>query len=556
VLVISGKGISEGVAVGRLLVAISGREQQTEHTCDKYEDKKNGIKQSKTINAEQEKCRVDKACEAAKVQFAELAEKCKKAAGEETAAIFDSYSLLIDDAGFRVCIYSILEKEECTAEYAVETAGEQLLEGFEKIEDEFIRSRGKDIAEIVRCVTCNLGAGDAGLMIPARKEPFILAARELGAAEMLQLETSKVQGIILEKGAANDHVAILARAMEIPAVIAVGVGFSELKSGDEVCLCGDDGVVVLEPDASALEEYKEKQEAWHQIKEKCKAVRGLENVSKDGRRIEISCNIDMPSEVAKVIENEGHGIGLFRSEFLYLSKSDWPSEEEQFRAYREVVAAMRGARCVIRTADLGADKVADYMCSGGAADRKTMSRGVAFSLEHREQFKMQLRAIYRASAYGKVSIMFPMISSVNEVTECRRLCEEIMEELRAEGVRFDKKMELGIMVETKQAVECIDELAAAADFFSIGTNDLTYALLGGDRFNNGDEVSGCDFYPAIVLETIRKVTEAAHKKGIRVCICGELAADETMLGTFLDMGIDELSVIPAKVLRLRARLVW
>ena len=395
-----------------------------------------------------------------------------------------------------------------------------------------------------------LGITDGGI---DSDEPVILAADDLAPSETLQMDKSKILAFITQGGSDNSHTAILARTMGIPAVCGAGDALQESLGGKTAYIDGESGQLIVEPDADTLSALNEKIAQQQELKALLQTMKGQEDVTLDGRKLMLYCNIGSPEDVAGVLENDGQGIGLFRSEFLYLQSDTYPSEDAQFEAYRTVAAAMNGKRVVIRTLDIGADKQVGYFNMAHEENPALGVRAIRICLNRPEIFRTQLRALYRASVYGKIAIMFPMITSVWEVEACKNLCQSVMDELKAEGIPYNPDTELGIMIETPASVFVADELAQMVDFFSVGTNDLTQYTLACDRQANDLGKFFDPHHPAL-LRAIKMAADAAHKAGIWIGICGELGADISMLPTFLAMGIDELSVSPAAVLPVRAAL--
>ncbi len=535
-ILMQGKGVSKGVVKGPVYFF---RRQDNSVICRRADD------------SEAEKQRLFNAQQAAIAQLETLAEKCRAEAGDESAILFETHAMFVEDEDYVECIRSVLEDEGCNAEYAVQQAGEQFAAMFAAMDDAHMQARAADIRDVSRRIINNLtDIAEGGI---DSDEAVILAADDLAPSETIQLDKSKILGFITREGSANSHTAILARAMGIPAICSLGDSLKNEYSGRLTYVDGETGQVILDPDDLTLAALREKHQKQQEMKGLLETMKGQEDVTLDGRRINVYCNIGSPEDVAAVLANDGQGIGLFRSEFLYLAAEDYPTEEEQFRAYKTVAAAMGGKRVIIRTLDIGADKQVDYFDMKKEENPALGVRAIRICLNRPEVFKPQLRALYRASAYGKVAIMFPMITSLWEVRECKRACQKVMAELEKEGIPFDKDTEIGIMIETPASVFIAEELAKEVDFFSVGTNDLTQYTLACDRQAN-DLGKFFDPHHPAVLRALKMVTEAAHKAGIWVGICGELGADLDLLNTFLAIGIDELSVSPASVLPLRARI--
>ena len=500
---------------------------------------------------EAEKARLAEAQEKSVEQLNELAEKCREEAGDETAILSETHAMMVEDEDFVECINTMLEDEQCNAEYAVREAGAQFADMLASMDDDYMKERAADIKDIAQRIINNLLGVVAGGV--DSDEPVVLASDDLAPSETVQLDKSKILGFALQAGSSSGHTAILARTMAIPAVCALGDKLTPDMEGRTVYIDGAAGTVVIDPDEITLAAFNLKLEKQQQMQELLKTMVGKEDVTLDGREIMVYCNIGSPEDVTAVQNNDGQGIGLFRSEFLYLASDDYPSEEEQFKAYKSVAAAMNGKRVVIRTLDIGADKQVGYFNLKPEENPAMGIRAIRICLNRPEVFRTQLRALYRASAFGKVAIMFPMITSVWEVRECKRACESVMRELDKEGIPYNKDTEIGIMIETPASVFVADDLAKEVDFFSVGTNDLTQYTLACDR-QSTDLGKFFDPHHPAVLRALKMATDAAHKAGIWIGICGELGADISLLPTFLAIGIDELSVSPSSVLPLRAEI--
>ena len=535
-ITIQGKGVSKGIAKGPLYFF-----QRSDTTVT--------LKVVSDIEAE--KARLAVAQEQSIRQLNALAEKCQEDAGEEMAVLFETHAMLVEDEDFVECITSLIDEESCNAEHAVEQAGIQFAAMFAAMDDAYMQARAADIKDVAKRILNNLlGVVDGGIHSDV---PVILAADDLAPSETLQLDKSKILGFVTMGGSGNSHTAILARTMGIPAICGAGETLAEGYNGRVGYIDGETGQLIIDPDAMTQAALKEKYEKQQETKKLLETMKGQEDITLDGKKMLLYCNIGSPEDVAAVLANDGQGIGLFRSEFLYLSASDYPTEDEQFEAYRSVADAMNGKRVVIRTLDIGADKQVDYFDMKEEENPALGVRAIRICLNRPEVFRTQLRALYRASVYGKIAIMFPMITSVWEVKECKRACMSVMKELEAEGIPYDKDTELGIMIETPSSVFVAEELAKLVDFFSVGTNDLTQYTLACDRQANDLGKFYDPHHPAL-LRAIKMAADAAHKAGIWIGICGELGADITMLPTFLAMGIDELSVSPSAVLPVRAAI--
>ncbi len=535
-ILMQGKGVSKGVVKGPLYFF-----RRTDATVHRWEAEDVGIEKARLVEAQEKSI----------AQLEALAEHCRAEAGDESAVLFETHAMFVEDEDFIACIRSVLEAEHCNAEYAVEQAGEQFAAMFAAMDDAYMQARAADIRDVARRICNNLlGVTEGGVDSDV---PVVLAADDLAPSETIQLDKRKILGFVLSAGSANSHTAILARTMGIPAICGLGGALEIEYEGREAYVDGETGQVVLDPDELTHAVLLEKYEKQQQMKELLLAMKGREDVTLDGKHVNVYCNIGSPDDITAVRANDGRGIGLFRSEFLYLASSDYPTEEEQFQAYKAVAAAMNGKRVIIRTLDIGADKQVDYFEMKKEENPALGVRAIRICLNRPEVFKPQLRALYRASAFGKVAIMFPMITSVWEVKECKRACQKVMQELATEGVPFDPETEIGIMIETPASIFIADELAKHVDFFSVGTNDLTQYTLACDRQCN-DLGKFFDPHHPAVLRALKMAADAAHKAGIWIGICGELGADLSLLPTFLAMGVDELSVSPSAVLPLRAEI--
>lgn len=534
-ITIQGKGVSKGIAKGPLYFFQRRAAAITKHAA---------------ADAGAEKARLAAAQAASIQQLAALADQCREQA-EDAVILFETHAMFVEDEDFVSCITSMIEEEGSSAEYAVERSGEQFAAMLAAMDDPYMQARAADIRDVARRILDNLmGTVPGGI---DSDEPVILCADDLAPSETLQLDKSKVLGFVTRKGSSNSHTAILARTMGIPAICAVGDALQDSCNGRLCYIDGETGELMIDPDAITLAALKKKYEKQQEMKTLLETMRDQEDVTLDGRRIMLYCNIGSPEDVTAVLNNDGQGIGLFRSEFLYLRSSDYPTEEEQFTAYRTVASAMNGKRVVIRTLDIGADKQVDYFNMAKEENPALGLRAIRICLNRPQVFRTQLRALYRASAYGKIAIMFPMITSVWEVKECKRACQKVMAELAAEGIPFNQHTELGIMVETPASVLVADALAKEVDFFSVGTNDLTQYTLACDRQAN-DLGKFFDPHHPAVLRALKMAADAAHAAGIWIGICGELGADVSLLPTFLAIGIDELSVSPRSVLPLRSAI--
>ncbi len=535
-IVLEGKGVSKGVTNGPLYF---------------YKRPDTTIVKCIVEDIEAEKARVRAAQDKSIEQLTALADKCREESGEESAMLFETHAMFVEDDDYVESIMNAFEEEQCNAEYAVEQAGEEFSAMLAAMDDDYMRERAADIKDVTRRILNNLmGITEGGIDSDCQ---VVLAADDLAPSETLQLDKSKILGFVTKGGSGNSHTAILARTMGIPAICGCTDILNEDLAGKEVYIDGDTGKVYIDPDEETLEMLNAKFEKQQQMKELMATMVGQENVTLDGRKVNIYCNIGSPDDVEAVKANDGSGIGLFRSEFLYLKSEDFPTEDEQFEAYKTVAAAMEGKTVIIRTLDIGADKQVGYFDLKKEDNPAMGMRAIRICLTRPEIFHTQLRALYRASAYGKIAIMFPMIASVWEVTECRKECEKVKAELRDEGIPYDPDVALGIMIETPASILIADDLAKHVDFFSVGTNDLTQYTLACDRQNNDLGRFFDPEHPAL-LRALKIAADAAHKQGIWIGICGELGANLDLLPTFLAIGIDELSVSPSSVLPLRAAL--
>ena len=510
-----------------------------------YSKEKQVVQRNHVDDTEAELRRYEAAKEKALRQLHELYEKARKEAGEDSAAVFDVYAMILEGDQFDASIRSAIESQNVNAEYAVAVAGDDLAKMFEAMDDEYFRARSADIRDLSERLISIL-QGDSVKSAPG-VGAVILAAKDLTPSETVQMDKSRLLGFITEFGSSNSHTAILARTMNVPALM--GIPVDEHLEGRIAIIDGVNAALIMDPDEETLEYYQEKKRENKRRRELLQELKGKEDVTLDGKHIRLYANIGSVEDTAEALANDAAGIGLFRSEFLYLGKSDYPTEEEQFQAYRTVVQNMAGRKVIIRTLDIGADKQADYFHLDHEDNPAMGYRAIRICLDREEIFRIQLRAILRASAYGNVGIMYPMIISVDEVRRCKEILNEVRGEL--ENREFPVgEIEQGIMIETPAAVMISDLLAEEVDFFSIGTNDLTQYTLAIDRQNAKLDPIYDSHHPA-VLRMIRMTVENGHKGGCWVGICGELGADTALTGEFLWMGIDELSVTPASVLPIR-----
>ena len=528
----TGKSVYKGITIGKVLV---------------FKKRDSQIKRTKIEDAQAEIQRVETACGQAKAQLQALYDKAVKEVGEASAAIFEVHQMMLEDDDYLDSINNMIQTEMVNAEYAVAITGDNFAEMFANMDDDYMKARSADVKDISERLVRNLsGEGDADL---SSMEPSVIVADDLSPSETVQMDKEKILGFVTVHGSTNSHTAILARMMNIPALIGVPLNLNEIHNGMEAVVDGFESRVIFEPDEEVRSRtqgrIQEEQEKAHMLQ----TLKGKENVTLDGRKVNIYANIGSVGDVGYVLENDAGGIGLFRSEFLYLGKSDFPTEEEQFQAYRQVLQTMAGKKVIIRTLDIGADKQVDYFNLGNEDNPALGYRAIRICLKQPDIFKTQVRALLRAAVFGNLSVMYPMIISVDEVKKVYEIVEEVRQELEAKGIPY-KMPEQGIMIETPAAVMVSDELAQIVDFFSIGTNDLTQYTLAIDRQNAKLD----DFYnphhPA-VLRMIKMVTDNAHKHGKWAGICGELGADPELTEEFMRMGLDELSVAPSMILKLR-----
>ena len=531
--VYSGKSVFGGIAIGKISV---------------YKKNEQQVKRVRTEDTKGELARYEAAKAAAIEQLQELYQKALKEVGEANAAIFEIHQMMLDDGDYNESVENIIETQKVNAEYAVAVTGDNFAQMFRAMDDDYMRERAADVKDISERVLSILNGGQKGKVVT--DEPVIIVADDLAPSETVQLEKDMVLSFVTVHGSVNSHTAILARTMAIPALI----GTEELPLDDTVdgklaVVDGLNGKIYVEPDAQTLEEMQKRQQAEQEKKELLQLLKGKENVTLDGKKIMLYANIGNIKDLATVIQNDAGGIGLFRSEFIYLEKDRYPTEEEQFSIYKTAVETMAGKRVIIRTLDIGADKQCEYFEMDKEENPALGYRAIRICLTRPEIFKTQLRALFRASAYGNLAIMYPMITSLWEVKRIKEIVEEVKAELTAEQLEFGNPQQ-GIMIETPAAVMMSEELAKEVDFFSIGTNDLTQYTLAIDRQNPKLDKFYDAHHPA-VLSMIRMTVENAHKAGIWAGICGELGADTSLTKEFLAMGVDELSVSPGSILPIR-----
>ncbi|MDO5540301.1 MAG: phosphoenolpyruvate--protein phosphotransferase [Eubacteriales bacterium] len=529
---LSGKTVYKGVVTGPVAVL-----QKKDSTVKRY-----------SINdSQRELQRLKKGCEEAKRQLGGLYEQAVKEVGQSSAAIFEVHQMMLEDDDYLDAVRSIIETEKVNAEYAVALTGDNFAEMFAGMDDEYMQARAADVKDISnRLVDC-LGGG-AGETFFA-EEPVIIVADDLSPGETVQMDKSKILAFVTVHGSVNSHTAILARTMNIPALIGVPLDLENVENGSMAVVNGFSGKFILNPSKECLQDAEKLAQEWKHQEQLLETLKGQESVTRSGKKINVYANIGSVSDVAYALENDAEGIGLFRSEFLYLGRTDFPGEEEQLQAYRQVAQMMAGKKVIIRTLDIGADKQADYFGLEKEENPAMGYRAIRICLKQPEIFRTQLRALLRAAVYGNISIMYPMIISVDEIEQIREIVSQAAEELKGEGVPYCIP-EQGIMIETPAAALISEELASLADFFSIGTNDLTQYTLAIDRQNEKLDTF-YDPHHRAVLRMIEMVSENAHKYGKWVGICGELGADLSLTKEFIRMGIDELSVSPRMILKVR-----
>lgn len=529
-----GKGVYGAIAIGNISL---------------FQKPETAVKRIHIEEPDSEKARFEQAKAASLTQLQEIYDKALKEVGEVNAAIFEIHQMMLDDDDYIESIYSIIESQSVNAEYAVAVTADNFVEMFSAMEDAYMQARAADVRDISNRIINNL-MGAVSTKTDA-SEKVIICACDLVPSETISLDKDNVLAFVTAHGSSNSHTAILARNMNIPAVIGAGDDFlSDIHDGCKAIVDGFTGEIWVDPDEKTCETYLEKRRADEEKKRLLQELKGKENITLDGRKINIFANIGSVSDIEKVLANDAGGIGLFRSEFLYLENSDFPTEDQQFTAYKKVLESMAGKKVIIRTLDIGADKQCDYFNLKKEENPALGYRAIRICLTRPEIFKTQLRALYRASVYGSLGIMFPMITSVSEVEQILAICDTVKAELRAEGIEYSEKIELGIMIETPAAAVISDMLAPLVDFFSVGTNDLTQYTIACDR-QNPDIEPFVNTHHEAVLRLIEISAKNAHQHGAWIGICGELGADTGLTERFLRMGIDELSVSPSFVLKVR-----
>ena len=530
--VYNGKSVFGGIAIGKISV---------------YQKKEQQVKRVKVEDPDQEMARYGKAKAEGIRQLQGLYDKALKEVGEANAAIFEVHQMMMEDDGYNESVENIVRSQGVNAEYAVATTGDNYAQMFSAMDDDYMRERAADVRDISERLLTILNGEDTGSV--DADEPKIIVAEDLAPSETVQLDKDKVLSFVTVKGSLNSHTAILARTMAIPALVNTSMTLDSVMDGKLGIVDGASGTFYVDPDEKTLEEMKKRQEEDLSRKQLLQTLKGKDNVTLDGQKVMLYANTGNIKDLATVIQNDAGGIGLFRSEFIYLEKEDFPTEEEQFQIYRQVAQTMAGKRVIIRTLDIGADKQCDYFHMEHEENPALGCRAIRICLTRPEIFKTQLRALFRASVFGRIAIMYPMITSVQEVRQIKKIVEEVKQELTSQGVEFGNP-EQGIMIETPAAAIISDNLAKEVDFFSIGTNDLSQYTMAIDRQNPQLDPFFDPHHPA-VLRMISMVVENAHKAGIWAGICGELGADQSLTKEFLAMGVDELSVSPGSILPLR-----
>ena len=527
-----GKSVFGGIAIGKISV---------------YKKDEQLVKRVKIEDEDAEMERYTAARNIAAAQLQKLYDKALKEVGEANAAIFEVHQMMLEDEDYNESVENIIHSQMVNAEYAVASTADNFAQMFEAMDDDYMRGRAADVRDISeRVITVLAGGAGSGL---DSDEPVIIAADDLAPSETVQLDKDKVLSFVTAHGSENSHTAILARTMGIPALIGTGIDLDETVDGKLGIVDGTNGVVYVDPDAELLEEMKKKQQEEQEKKRLLQTLKGKENITLDGQKVMLYANVGNIKDLGIALQNDAGGIGLFRSEFIYLGQDHYPTEEEQFQIYKTVAETMAGRRVIIRTLDIGADKQCDYFELDKEDNPAMGLRAIRICLTRPEIFKTQLRALFRASVYGNINIMYPMIISVDEVRQIKAIVEEVKAELAEQGIEYGNPAQ-GIMIETPASVMMSRELAEEVDFFSIGTNDLTQYTLAIDRQNSKLDKFFDSHHPA-VLRMIQMTVENAHKAGIWCGICGELGADQALTKDFLAMGVDELSVSPGSILPLR-----
>ncbi len=527
-----GKSVFGGIAIGRICVYQKGEQQ---------------VKRVKTEDTDGEMQRYTQAKETAVSQLKDLYDKAVKEVGEANAAIFEIHQMMLEDDDYRESVENMIRTQKVNAEYAVAATGDNFSQMFASMEDDYMRERAADVKDISERILAILGGGSKSTV--NTEEPVIILADDLAPSETVQLDKDKVLSFVTVHGSVNSHTAILARTMGIPALIGTSIPLDDQVDGKLAVVDGANGMIYVDPDRKTLSEMQRRQQEEEEKKELLQQLKGKENITLDGKKVMLYANIGNIKDLATVVQNDADGIGLFRSEFLYLEKEDYPTEEEQFKIYKTVAETMAGKRVIIRTLDIGADKKCDYFEMDEEENPALGYRAIRICLTRPQVFKTQLRALFRAAVYGNLAVMYPMITSLWEIKKIKDIVGEVKAELEEQGMEY-RIPEQGIMIETPAAVMISADLAEEVDFFSIGTNDLTQYTLAVDRQNPKLDAFYNPHHPA-VLAMIRMTVENAHRAGIWAGICGELGADLSLTREFLAMGVDELSVSPGRILPIR-----
>ena len=535
-ITLQGKGVFGGIAIGEIA----------------FFKRDSGVVQRKKVEDPQAEIqRFENAKAKAIEELGELYDKAVSEVGESNAMLFQTHQFMLEDLDYVEAIENMIQTQSVNAEYAVSVTGDNFSQMFASMDDDYMRERAADVKDIsARVVKILTGAGESGLVTD---KPVILASDDLAPSETVQLNKDMVLSFVTQGGSTNSHTAILAKTMNIPAIIGIGDALDEKYEGKEAIVDGANGCLIIEPDEETMKEYQAKKQEYLAQQELLQQFRGKETVSLDGQKVKLYANIGNASDIGAVIKNDAAGIGLFRSEFLYLENDNFPTEEEQFKVYKYVAETMGQKQVIIRTLDIGADKQIDYFNLPHEENPAMGYRAIRICLKQQDIFRTQLRALLRASAFGNIAIMFPMIVALEEVLQIKEIVKSVMAELDASGIPYNKEIQLGIMIETPAAAMISDDLAKEVDFFSVGTNDLTQYTTAVDRQNANLEGF---YYPHHkgLLRLIKMAADNAHKNGIWIGICGELGADMEMTAAFLAMGIAELSVSPASVLPLRKKI--
>lgn len=533
---LKGKGVSAGIAIGPIRF---------------YRKEEVTVKREHIEDTDAELARLEKAKDQTLEQLSQLYEKARQEVGEASAQIFEVHQMMVEDDDYQESIHNFITAQKLNAEFAVATTADNFAEMFASMDDAYMKERAADVRDVSERLLRNLqNKSDSGI---DANEKYILCADDLAPSETVQMDKTNVLAFCTKYGASNSHTAILARTMNLPAIIGLGEALTEDMEGKEAIIDGRTGVLILEPDEQTREQKQQEYEKEQKHRELLQELKGQDNVTPYGQSVNVYANIGGLNDIGAVLENDARGIGLFRSEFLYLENSDYPDEEQQFQCYKKVLELMAGKKVIIRTMDIGADKQIDYFKLDKEENPALGYRAIRICLTRPEIFRTQLRALYRASYFGSLGIMFPMIISVEEVREIKEIVESVKKELDEEGIPYSDDVELGIMIETPAAAMVSDQLAPEVDFFSVGTNDLTQYTLAIDRQNPHLD-RFLDIHHPALLRLIQFAADNAHKAGAWIGICGELGGDLELTDTFLAMGIDELSVSPSRVLPLRERI--